>query len=90
MRSLPGSFIRSCQEIGDVGCLRQEEAVPRRAKVIAVMPAYNAASTLEATVRDIPKGSVDEIILEPDGLMGESVMNALARRLERRSRSRTG
>ena len=38
----------------------------RRAKVIAVMPAYNAASTLEATVRDIPKGSVDEIILVDD------------------------
>ena len=30
------------------------------------MPAYNAATTLEATVRDIPEGSVDEIILVDD------------------------
>lgn len=35
-------------------------------KIIAVMPAYNAAATLEKTVRDIPKGSVDEIILVDD------------------------
>lgn len=35
-------------------------------KVIAVMPAYNAASTLERTVADIPGGSVDEIILVDD------------------------
>ena len=35
-------------------------------KTIAVMPAYNAARTLEPTVRDIPSGSVDEIILIDD------------------------
>ena len=35
-------------------------------KVIAVMPAYNAASTLERTLRDIPSGTVDEIILVDD------------------------
>ena len=35
-------------------------------KVIAVMPAYNAARTLERTVADIPAGSVDEIILVDD------------------------
>jgi len=35
-------------------------------KVIAVLPAYNAARTLEATVADIPKGAVDEIILVDD------------------------
>ncbi|MDD4005136.1 MAG: glycosyltransferase family 2 protein [Elusimicrobiaceae bacterium] len=35
-------------------------------KRIAVLPAYNAASTLEKTVRDIPAGSVDEIILVDD------------------------
>ncbi len=35
-------------------------------KVIAVMPAYNAATTLEATLRDIPAGSVNEIILVDD------------------------
>ena len=35
-------------------------------RVIAVMPAYNAASTLERTVADIPDGAVDEIILVDD------------------------
>jgi glycosyltransferase involved in cell wall biosynthesis len=35
-------------------------------KIIVVMPAYNAAKTLEKTIRDIPKGSVDEIILVDD------------------------
>ena len=35
-------------------------------KVIAVLPAYNAAKTLEKTISDIPKGSVSEIILVDD------------------------
>jgi len=34
--------------------------------VVAVMPAYNAATTLERTVADIPPGAVDEIILVDD------------------------
>jgi glycosyltransferase involved in cell wall biosynthesis len=35
-------------------------------KVIAVLPAYNAARTLERTLNDIPKGAVDEVILVDD------------------------
>jgi len=35
-------------------------------KVIIVMPAYNAAKTLEKTVMDIPEGFADEIILVDD------------------------
>lgn len=35
-------------------------------KTIAVMPAYNAAATIERTVADIPPGSVDQIILVDD------------------------
>lgn len=35
-------------------------------KVIVVMPAYNAGTTLKQTVDDIPKGIVDEIILVDD------------------------
>lgn len=35
-------------------------------KVIVVLPAYNAESTLEQTVADIPKNCVDEIILVDD------------------------
>lgn len=36
-------------------------------RVVAVMPAYNAESTLEKTIADIPRGTVDEIILVDDG-----------------------
>ena len=36
-------------------------------RVIAVMPAYNAGTTLERTVADIPAGSVDQVILVDDG-----------------------
>jgi glycosyltransferase involved in cell wall biosynthesis len=46
---------------------------PRRQKVIAVMPAYNAELTLAATVADIPVGSVDEIILVDDGSRDRTV-----------------
>ena len=35
-------------------------------KVIVVMPAYNAEKTLERTIKDIPPGSVDEVILVDD------------------------
>src|SRR5438132_6128813 len=39
----------------------------RRHKIIAVLPAYNAESTLAATLADIPAGSIDEVILVDDG-----------------------
>lgn len=41
-------------------------AVAPRLKTIAVMPAYNAARTLERTVQDIPPGAVDEVIVVDD------------------------
>ncbi|MFA5023713.1 MAG: glycosyltransferase family 2 protein [Patescibacteria group bacterium] len=47
-------------------------------KIIVVLPAYNAAATLEMTVRDIPE-MVDEIILVDDKSHDETV--AVARRL---------
>jgi len=43
-----------------------ESSRPRPGKTIAVMPAYNAARTVEHTVADIPPGSVDQIILVDD------------------------
>jgi glycosyltransferase involved in cell wall biosynthesis len=44
-----------------------------RKKVIVIMPAYNAAKTLEKTYKDIPKGIVDELILVDDGSSDETV-----------------
>lgn len=45
----------------------------RSPKVIVIMPAYNAESTLEKTFRDIPMGSVDEVILTDDGSSDRTV-----------------
>jgi glycosyltransferase involved in cell wall biosynthesis len=42
-------------------------------KVIVVMPAYNAAKTLEKTLDDIPKDRVDEIILTDDASQDDTV-----------------
>jgi len=42
-------------------------------KIIVVMPAYNAESTLERTYQDIPKDIVDEIILTDDGSSDRTV-----------------
>jgi glycosyltransferase involved in cell wall biosynthesis len=39
---------------------------PRKHKIIAVLPAYNAEKTLAATVADFPPHSVDEILLVDD------------------------
>jgi glycosyltransferase involved in cell wall biosynthesis len=50
-----------------------------RARVMAVMPAYNAAATLRRTVSDIPTGSVDDILLVDDGSRDDTV--AIARQL---------
>lgn len=47
-------------------------------KIVAVMPAYNAAATVEKTVRDIPEGGVDEIILVDDCSSDNTVETAEA------------
>lgn len=52
---------------------------PRACRVVAVMPAYNAAATLELTLADIPPGSVDEILLVDDASTDDTV--AIAKRL---------
>jgi len=52
---------------------------PGDAKIIVVMPARNAARTLERTVSAIPRDWVDEIILVDDKSTDETV--ALARKL---------
>jgi len=45
----------------------------RDLKVVIVMPAYNAAKTLEKTYNDIPKEVVDQIILVDDVSQDETV-----------------
>jgi glycosyltransferase involved in cell wall biosynthesis len=49
-------------------------------RVMVVLPAYNAARTLERTVAEIPPGVVDDVLLVDDASGDETV--ALARRLE--------
>src|SRR5437667_1526654 len=53
-----------------------ESGQKRRHKIIAVMPAYNAESTLAATLADMPVGSVDEVILVDDGSRDRTVQVA--------------
>jgi glycosyltransferase involved in cell wall biosynthesis len=50
----------------------------KRGRVIAVMPAYNAARTLQQTLADIPPGAVDEILLVDDASRDETVAMARA------------
>ncbi len=44
----------------------QLEQPAARPKIVAVMPAYNAATTLKRTLDDIPPGTVQEVILVDD------------------------
>lgn len=56
------------RQLDQLGKLLAEIARPgaHPARTVVVMPAYNAAGTLERTVRDIPDGVADEIILVDD------------------------
>jgi glycosyltransferase involved in cell wall biosynthesis len=47
-------------------------------KIAVVMPAYNAAKTLEATYREIPFDIVDEVILVDDRSSDDTMDKALA------------
>ena len=52
----------------------ESDRVPKRQhKIVAVLPAYNAESTLAATLADVPVGSVDEFILVDDGSKDRTV-----------------
>ena len=42
-------------------------------KVIVIMPAYNAAKTLEKTYREIPKDIVDEVIVVDDASRDKTI-----------------
>ena len=56
-----------------------EKEIIKKGKVIVVLPAYNAAATLERTVSEIPRNIVDEIILVDDGSQDETA--AIAQKL---------
>jgi glycosyltransferase involved in cell wall biosynthesis len=58
---------------------RREQATPR-GKTIVVMPALNAAKTLELTVSSIPREVVDEMLLVDDRSTDETL--EIARRLD--------
>lgn len=53
--------------------------VPRRGRVVAIMPARNSAKTLEATVARIPPGHIDQLILVDNASKDDTV--AIAERL---------
>jgi glycosyltransferase involved in cell wall biosynthesis len=52
---------------------RSSPMTDSKPRIIAVMPAYNAALTLEKTIRDIPADTVDEVILVDDCSTDETV-----------------
>src|SRR5512144_1335629 len=49
------------------------EQTSHKAKVVVVMPAYNAAKTLRITYDAIPKQDVDSVILVDDGSHDETL-----------------
>jgi glycosyltransferase involved in cell wall biosynthesis len=55
------------------------KSAPERPRVVAVMPARNSAKTLEDTVRAIPPGYVDHIVLVDNASRDDTV--AIAERL---------
>jgi glycosyltransferase involved in cell wall biosynthesis len=54
----------------------------RREKVVVVMPAYNAARTIEETFRAIPEGYYDEIVVVDDHSGDDTVERARALHLK--------
>lgn len=48
-------------------------------KIVVVMPAYNAAKTIERTYREIPRDLVDEVVVTDDSSRDETV--AVAKKL---------
>lgn len=54
----------------------------KKPKVIAVMPAYNAAKTLRKTYKDIPRGIIDKVILVDDGSHDDTVKIAKKLKLQ--------
>jgi len=58
------------------------EAGTRPSKIVIVMPAYNAARTIEETFRAIPEGYYDEIVVVDDHSRDDTVERARALHLK--------
>src|SRR5688572_17122187 len=54
----------------------QSRPMPRGQRTIVVMPAYNAAATLERTFHDLPKDHVDEVLVVDDCSKDDTVQVA--------------
>ena len=53
--------------------LKLEERCSEGQRIAVVLPAYNAAATLERTYVEIPKGLVDEVLLVDDASQDDTV-----------------
>ena len=53
--------------------MEMQARIPAKQRITVVMPAYNAAKTLERTYHDIPDGVVDQVILVDDVSQDETV-----------------
>jgi len=71
--------MRALEPPSDLIASHRRPAAGPAPRVLAVMPAYNAAATLERTVADIPAGSVQDVLLVDDCSRDDTV--ALAERL---------
>ena len=62
--------------------MTSQRATKPNAKVVVVMPAYNAAKTLRITYDAIPKDNVDQVILVDDGSSDDTLKIAKELKLE--------
>ncbi len=75
-----GVLAKKIQRLDSVIVDEVRKEIPlQKQKVFAVLPAYNAARTLERTVADIPRDTVDGILLVDDKSSDDTV--AIAKRL---------
>lgn len=64
---------RSLKYLAELERPARPPAEKKKMKVVAVLPAYNAARTLKRTIADIPREAVDDIILVDDASTDQTV-----------------
>src|SRR5450432_1035483 len=79
VRQNPGGVRGFFPRVSRTVCRRDGAFMIDRKKVTVVLPAYNAARTLQRTFEEIPKDVVDDIILTDDASSDETV--EIARKL---------